>query len=110
MGVKTSRLRPVLVLAAAAIVILALLPVINVPQSWLLYAFLFFVYLAMANMWNLLAGYSGLISLCQPAFLGLAGYAMTVGTWVGVPWWVGLIGGGVVAALFALAISAAVFR
>jgi hypothetical protein len=24
------------------------------------------VYLAMANMWNLLCGYSGLISLCQP--------------------------------------------
>ena len=63
------------------------------PQSWLLYAFLFFIYLAMANMWNLLAGYSGLISLCQPAFLGLAGYTLAIGTWVGVPWWVGLRAG-----------------
>jgi hypothetical protein len=34
------------------------------PQSWLLYVFLFSIYLAMANMWNLLAGYSGLVSLC----------------------------------------------
>jgi branched-chain amino acid transport system permease protein len=90
--------------------ILASLPVVGAPESWLLYVFLFLIYLAMANMWNLLAGYAGLISLCQPAFLGLAGYAMTVGTWVGVPWWIGLIAGGLVAALFALTISAAVFR
>jgi branched-chain amino acid transport system permease protein len=98
------------ILLAALIVILALLPLIGAPRSWLLYAFLFFVYLAMANMWNLLAGYSGLISLCQPAFLGLAGYTLAIGTWVGVPWWAGLTGGAIVAALFALLISIPVFR
>jgi branched-chain amino acid transport system permease protein len=95
---------------AAPLIVLALLPVIGAPESWLLYAFHLLIFLAMANMWNLLAGYSGLISLCQPAFLGLAGYAMTIGTWVGVPWWVGLIGGALVAAIFALVISSAVFR
>jgi branched-chain amino acid transport system permease protein len=99
-----------LTLLAIPVIILALLPVVGAPKSWLLYAFLFFIYLAMANMWNLLAGYSGLISLCQPAFLGLAGYTMTIGTWVGIPWWIGLIGGAFVAALFALVISTAVFR
>ncbi len=92
------------------VILLALFPLIGVPRSWLLYAFNFFVYLAMANMWNLLAGYSGLISLCQPAFLGLAGYTMTVGTWVGVPWWVGIIFGVIVASVFAFVISGAVFR
>lgn len=91
-------------------VVLAALPLIGAPRSWLLYVFLFFVYLAMANMWNLLAGYSGLISLCQPAFLGLAGYTLAIGTWVSVPWWAGLAGGAVVAALFALVISVPVFR
>jgi branched-chain amino acid transport system permease protein len=99
-----------LLLTLTVAVVLALLPVIGAPESWILYAFLFLVYLAMANMWNLLAGYAGLISLCQPVFLGLAGYAMTVGTWVGVPWWIGLLGGGVVAGVFALVISVAVFR
>lgn len=100
------------ILAAGGVVvlILALLPLVGAPASWLLYVFLFLVYLAMANMWNLLAGYAGLISLCQPAFLGLTGYAMTIGTWVGVPWWLGLAGGGVVAGLFAFGISSAVFR
>jgi branched-chain amino acid transport system permease protein len=99
-----------LTLLAVPVIILALLPVVGAPRSWLLYAFLFFTYLAMANMWNLLAGYSGLISLCQPAFIGLAGYTMTIGTWIGIPWWAGLIGGAFVAALFALVISTAVFR
>jgi branched-chain amino acid transport system permease protein len=92
------------------IILLALLPLIGAPRSWLLYLFLFFIYLAMANMWNLLAGYSGLTSLCQPAFLGLAGYTMAVGTWVGIPWWVGLMGGSIIAAIFSLVISFPVFR
>jgi branched-chain amino acid transport system permease protein len=92
------------------VILLALFPFIGVPRSWLLYSFNFFIYLAMANMWNLLAGYSGLISLCQPAFLGLAGYTMTVGTWVGIPWWAGIIGGVIVASIFAFFISGAVFR
>jgi branched-chain amino acid transport system permease protein len=96
--------------AAAIVIIPASLPLLGAPQNWLLYFFLFFIYLAMANLWNLLAGYSGLVSLCQPAFLGLAGYAMTIGTWVGIPWWIGIIGGAIVAALFALLISTAVFR
>jgi len=97
-------------LMSISVVFLALLPFIGVPQSWQLYAFYFFIYLAMANMWNLLAGYSGLISLCQPAFIGLAGYTMTIGTWLGVPWWAGIIGGVIIASMFAFLISGAVFR
>jgi branched-chain amino acid transport system permease protein len=110
MGQKGSKERTTGIIAAIVVVVLAALPLIGAPESWLLYLLLFLIYLAMANMWNLLAGYAGLISLCQPAFLGLAGYAMTVGTWVGVPWWIGLPGGALVAALFALVISVAVFR
>lgn len=94
----------------AIVITLTLFPLIGAPRSWLLYVFLFSIYLAMANMWNLLAGYSGLTSLCQPAFLGLAGYTLAIATWVGIPWWIGVIGGAVVAGLFALLISLAVFR
>ena len=91
-------------------VLLAILPVVGAPRSWLIYVFLFCIYLAMSNMWNLLAGYSGLVSLCQPAFLGLAGYAMVIGTWMGIPWWIGLIAGTALASIFALLLSNAVFR
>lgn len=94
----------------AVLVLLALFPVIGVPGNWLNYLFSFFIYLALANMWNLLAGYTGLICLCPHAFVGLAGYTMAIGTQVGVPFQAGLIAGAAVAALFALAISYPVFR
>jgi branched-chain amino acid transport system permease protein len=110
MKLRMPQMRTGIILMAVTVILLALFPVAGVPRSWSLYTFNFFIYLAMANMWNLLAGYSGLISLCQPAFLGLAGYAMTIGTWVGIPWWAGILGGVIVAAVFALLISGAVFR
>jgi len=93
-----------------ATVILAPFPVIDVPRAWLLYLFLFFIYLALANMWNLLAGYCGLISLAQPAFIGLAGYILAIMAWVGLPLYLGVICGGITAAIFALVISRPLFR
>jgi len=43
-------------------------------------------YLALAQMWNLLAGYTGLISVGQQAFVGLGGYAFFALTiFAGVP-------------------------
>ena len=97
-------------LAAAVLVMLALLPVAGTPRSWQLYVFLFLIYLAMSNMWNLLAGYAGLVSLCQPAFVGLAGYTVAIGTLLGIPWWAGMMLALVVVGLFSLLISIPVFR
>jgi branched-chain amino acid transport system permease protein len=94
----------------AVVVVLAVLPVVGIPQRWLLYLFLFFVYFAIASMWNLHCGYSGLVTLCFPAFIGLGGYTMVIGTWVGIPIPLGMIAGAIVAVLFALLISIPVFR
>ena len=110
MKTTVHRLRGRFLLLIAAIAVLALVPVMGVPRVWLLYLFLFYIYMAMANMWNLLAGYSGLISLCPAAFVGLAGYTMTVMTWLGLPYYAGIIPGGIVSALFAILISVPVFR
>ncbi|MFQ6121461.1 MAG: branched-chain amino acid ABC transporter permease [Dehalococcoidales bacterium] len=110
MRVTIPRLRGGLIPFAAVMVLLVVLPVVGVPRQWLLYLFLFFIYLALANMWNLLAGYSGLIMLCPAAFVGLAGYTVAIGTWVGVPFYLGIIVGAIVAAAFALLISIPVFR
>jgi branched-chain amino acid transport system permease protein len=99
-----------LLLWIAVLAVLALLPLVGLPRTWLLYIFLFFIYLALANMWNLLSGYCGLISLCQPAFIGLAGYALVIFTWNGLPVYLGIIGGALAAALFTMLISTAVFR
>lgn len=103
-------LRGGLIPLAALIVVLALFPIAGVPRSWILYLLLFFIYLAMANMWNLLCGYSGLISLCQPAFIGLAGYTLVIWAWHGLPIYLGMVLGAIVAGLFALLISIPVFR
>jgi branched-chain amino acid transport system permease protein len=35
-------------------------------------------YIVLAQMWNLLAGYAGLVSVGQQAFLGIGGYAMFI--------------------------------
>ena len=110
MKVTIPQLRLGLAPLIAVIVIFALFPIIGVPRAWFLYLLFFFLYLTMANMWNLLAGYSGLISLCPAAFVGLAGYTMTVMTWLGLPYYAGIIPGGIVAALFAMLISIPVFR
>jgi hypothetical protein len=42
--------------ATIVFIIFALFPLIGAPRNRILYIFLFFIYLAMANMWNLLAG------------------------------------------------------
>lgn len=99
-----------LAISILAVVVLAILPLTGIPQQWVLYLFLFFIYLALANMWNLLAGYCGLISLAQPAFIGIAGYVLAIVAWEGLPIWIGIIGGGIIAAVFALFISTPAFR
>ena len=110
MGIDIYRNKMVLIPAIAAVIVLILLPIIQVPQTWLLYLFLFFIYLSLANMWNLLAGYCGLISLCQPAFIGLGGYTLAISAWLHWPLYLGVVAGAVVAALFAVVISIPVFR
>jgi len=99
-----------LLLFIAVIVVLLALPALGLPQTWILYFFLFFIYLALANMWNLLGGYCGLLSLCQPAFMGLGGYTLVFFTWTSFPFYMGILGGALVAVLFSILISPAVFR
>lgn len=105
-----SKLTPGYLIVAVVIILLAALPVSGMPRSWTVYILLFLIYLPMANMWNLIAGYTGLISLAQPAFLGLAGYTLAIGSWVNIPWWASLLGGAVLAGIFAFLIAFAVFR
>jgi len=72
---------------------------------------LIMIYLAFAQMWNLLSGYTGLISLGQHCFIGLGGYALAVITErFGLPIYVGFAVAGVVSVLFALIISVPIFR
>ncbi len=67
--------------------------------------------LTLAQMWNLLAGYAGLVSVGQQAFVGLGGYAMLVlAAFIGLPPLLAIALAGVTAAVFAIPTAAVVFR
>jgi branched-chain amino acid transport system permease protein len=69
------------------------------------------VYIALASMWNLLAGYSGMVSLGQQMFIGLGGYTLAVlSLYYKVPIYVSVILGGMVSVVLALSISMSIFR
>lgn len=71
-----------------------------------------FIYLlALAQMWNLLAGYAGMVSIGQQAWIGLGGYAMIVlADDLGLNVFVAVFLAGMVAMLFALPTAVLVFR
>jgi branched-chain amino acid transport system permease protein len=96
-------------------IVLVVLGLITLPywasRYWILVVLLFSLNLALSQMWNLLAGYSGLISLGQQAFIGLGGYTLGVfSVYYGFPIWLSIMIGGIVSVLFALLISAPIFR
>ena len=67
--------------------------------------------LVLAQMWNLLAGYAGLVSIGQQAYVGLGGYALIVlADDLGVNPFLAVPLAGLVAAAFALPTATAVFR
>ncbi len=70
-----------------------------------------FLYLSLATLWNLLAGYAGLVSVGQQAYVGLGGYALFGLTiLVGVPaiWAIPLAG--IIGALVAVPVAVLIFR
>ena len=62
-------------LIATAAVVLALAPFWGERQMLRLLAEIF-SFVALASLWNLLAGYAGLVSVGQQAFVGLGGYLL----------------------------------
>lgn len=91
-------------------VILIIVP--HVISRYMIFVFyMVWLSIGLAQSWNFLAGYAGLISLGHAAFFGFGAYttAMVVGHW-GVPFWVAAIGGGLMAAAFSAAVALPIFR
>ena len=71
----------------------------------------FFIYLALACLWNLLAGYAGLVSVGQQAYVGLGGYALfTLSLGLGLHPLLAIPLVGVIAAAVSVPVAALVFR
>ncbi len=95
---------------AAALAVLVALPAFAGRATIEDLIFVFYM-LALAQYWNLLAGYAGLISVGQQAFVGLGGYmlfALTV--MAGLDPLVAIVLAGAIAGLLALPTAFVVFR
>jgi branched-chain amino acid transport system permease protein len=69
------------------------------------------MYAALAQSWNILGGYCGQISLGHALYFGLGAYTTTLlFTKFGVLPWFGMLGGGLISALIALALGYPCFR
>lgn len=70
-----------------------------------------FLYLALASLWNLMAGYAGLVSVGQQAYVGFGGYmlfALTI--FGGLHPVFAIAGAGVLGALIAIPVATLIFR
>ena len=70
-----------------------------------------FAYVALASLWNLLAGYAGLVSVGQQAYVGLGAYLLFGFTILGgiSPLWAIPLAG-IIAGIVAIPVAALVFR
>ena len=71
----------------------------------------FMIYLGLASLWNLLAGYAGLVSVGQQAYVGFGGYVLFGGAiFLGIPPLLTVPLAGIAATLVSIPVSYLVFR
>jgi branched-chain amino acid transport system permease protein len=86
-------------------IFLALVPLLTKRNDLINILILIFLYICLAQSWNILGGYAGQVSLGHAAFFGL-GAITTRFLWVwGYPFFLAFLIGGVVAVVFALIIG-----
>ncbi|WP_299932995.1 branched-chain amino acid ABC transporter permease [uncultured Pelagimonas sp.] len=70
-----------------------------------------FLYLALASLWNLMAGYAGLVSVGQQAFVGFGGYMLFALTmFAGLHPIAAIVCAGVLGALVSIPVAVLIFR
>jgi branched-chain amino acid transport system permease protein len=69
------------------------------------------IYAALSSSWNLIGGYGGQLSLGHAAFFGIGAYTSTLLFLnFGISPWLGMVGGGVIAAIFSAFVGYPCFR
>ena len=70
-----------------------------------------FLYLALASLWNLMAGYAGLVSVGQQAYVGFGGYLLFALTmFFGLPPVAAILVAGLFGAIIAIPVAFLIFR
>jgi branched-chain amino acid transport system permease protein len=111
---STATSRPAAFAGAALVLIAASLPFwapAEHASSWMRDFVEIACYFIFAMMWNLLAGYGGMVSIGQQAFFGFGGYIMLMlGNFAGINPFVAVPLGALAAALIAVPVSFVAFR
>jgi len=97
-------------LFVGAVIVLAAAPYWGDRQALRLLAEIF-AYVALASLWNLLAGYAGLVSVGQQAYVGLGAYLLFALTMLlDIPPLAAIPLAGLIAAIVAVPVAALIFR
>ena len=100
-----------LALLLGGLLVLAVLPLLVTNRFVQSTVILILMYGTMAQAWNIMGGYTGLISIGQVAFFGLGGYVSSfLQVKYGVNPWPGMLIGGLVTALFGVLVGLPVSR
>ncbi|MCL1896264.1 MAG: branched-chain amino acid ABC transporter permease [Clostridiales bacterium] len=110
LGRSAGRSKARRIAAIIAVAFLLALP-LHATDAVLNIVLLMFLYMSLGQMWNLLGGYAGLVSLGQQCFIGLGGYALAMVSQVyKMPVILAFGVAAVVSVLFALVISIPIFK
>jgi branched-chain amino acid transport system permease protein len=96
----------VMILVAAALVAMPYVVFQSVTSSMVM----LFVLVILASMWNLLAGFGGLVSIGQQAYIGVGAYTVIVFADFGMNPFLAVLFGGLTSAILALPTSWLAFR
>ena len=98
-------------LVVALVALLAATPFIVTNNYYLDSIIVIMFWAAMAGAWNIVGGYAGQLSLGHTAFFGIGAYTSSLlFAGAGVTPWLGMFGGAVLAALFAVFVGLVCFR
>jgi branched-chain amino acid transport system permease protein len=109
--IRSTRASQVALFVALALVMVAATMPWWAESSWMRDFVEIACYFIFAMMWNLLAGYGGMVSIGQQAFFGLGGYVMLLlGNFAGINPFVAVPLAAAAAALIAVPVSRVAFR
>jgi len=97
------------------LIVVAALYILGITGSFsgnaMRYLLRIFLYITLGQMWNLLSGFTGMTSLGQQTFIGLAGYSVAVLTSTyKMSIWMGILAGAAIAVVMSLILSFILFR
>jgi branched-chain amino acid transport system ATP-binding protein len=109
-SLRSTKVLVALATVVAAVIVLAVLPPF-IGRYYTLVIYQMLVLVALAQAWNILAGYGGLVSLAPAVSVGVGAYtAAVIGGHLGWPLPLLILCGGIVAAVFAVIFSVPMFR